>query len=63
MKRTSHAAVVTVVAAVLSLGGAFPGEASGQAPADAGGWVHPTTPWGDPDLQGVWTSDSARGIP
>jgi hypothetical protein len=63
MKRTSHAAVVTVVAAVLSLGGALTGEASGQAPAGAADWVHPTTPWGDPDLQGVWTSDSARGIP
>jgi hypothetical protein len=21
------------------------------------------TPWGDPDIQGVWTSDSVRGIP
>src|SRR5207244_3806076 len=23
----------------------------------------PRTPWGHPDLQGEWTSDSARGIP
>ena len=23
----------------------------------------PKTPWGHPDLQGAWTSDSARGIP
>jgi hypothetical protein len=23
----------------------------------------PKTPWGDPDLQGVWTSDAALGIP
>jgi hypothetical protein len=23
----------------------------------------PKTPWGDPDIQGVWTSDSVRGIP
>src|SRR5688572_30345937 len=26
-------------------------------------WIHPRTPWGHPDLQGAWTSDSARGIP
>src|SRR4030095_11759165 len=26
-------------------------------------WTPPRTPWGDPDLQGVWTSDSAIGIP
>jgi hypothetical protein len=23
----------------------------------------PRTPWGDPDLQGVWTSDDMRGVP
>jgi hypothetical protein len=26
-------------------------------------WTPPRTPWGHPDLQGSWTSDSARGIP
>jgi hypothetical protein len=26
-------------------------------------WKTPRTPWGDPDLEGVWTSDSVRGIP
>ncbi len=26
-------------------------------------WTPPRTPWGHPDLQGEWTSDSARGIP
>src|SRR5438045_1038411 len=25
--------------------------------------VSPKTPWGDPDLSGVWTSDAAIGIP
>ena len=23
----------------------------------------PKTPWGDPDLQGVWSSDDTQGIP
>ena len=27
-------------------------------------YVHaPRTPWGDPDLQGVWSSDDTSGIP
>src|SRR5437764_85487 len=26
-------------------------------------FVPPKTPWADPDIQGVWTSDSVRGIP
>ncbi len=27
------------------------------------GFVQPKTPWGDPDISGVWTSDAALGIP
>lgn len=27
------------------------------------GWKAPRTPWGHPDLDGVWTSDDMRGIP
>jgi hypothetical protein len=26
-------------------------------------WTAPRTPWGHPDLQGVWSSDDMRGIP
>jgi hypothetical protein len=26
-------------------------------------WVVPRTPWGDPDLEGVWPSTDALGIP
>ena len=45
--------------------------AGAQAPAAearpkstaAARWTPPKTPWGHPDLQGEWTSDSARGIP
>src|SRR5437868_13706049 len=32
-------------------------------PAPGAAWKAPKTPWGHPDLQGEWTSDSARGIP
>ena len=26
-------------------------------------WATPQTPWGDPDLQGVWTTDWERSVP
>ncbi len=36
---------------------------SGKASSRTNTWTAPKTSWGDPDLQGVWTSDSVRGIP
>src|SRR5712692_6553748 len=33
-----------------------------KAPA-AKSWTQPKTPWGDPDLQGTWTSDDCIGTP
>jgi catechol 2,3-dioxygenase-like lactoylglutathione lyase family enzyme len=38
--------------------------ASTAAAADPrGSYTTPRTPWGEPDLQGVWTGNSAHGIP
>ena len=36
-----------------------------QAPkaAPSKAWTHPKTPWGDPDIQGTWTSDDCIGTP
>jgi hypothetical protein len=31
--------------------------------AAAGTWAPPKTAWGEPDLQGVWTSDDSIGVP
>jgi hypothetical protein len=36
---------------------------SPQASSAAKTWVQPKTPWGDPDLQGTWTSDDCIGTP
>jgi hypothetical protein len=33
----------------------------GKAPAKP--YIAPRTPWGDPDIQGVWSSDDTDGIP
>src|SRR5215468_7343147 len=38
------------------------GVKTAAAPA-AKGYVTPKTPWGDPDLQGTWTSDDCIGTP
>ena len=34
-----------------------------QPKSQAGNWTPPKTAWGDPDLQGVWTSDDSYGVP
>ena len=48
--------------AAVSAAGQAPSAVSAGASA-AGDWAVPRTPWGHPDLQGVWTSDEEFGIP
>jgi hypothetical protein len=36
---------------------------AGATAAAARNWTPPKTAWGDPDLQGVWTSDDSIGVP
>ena len=43
-------------------------QAAGSADANAAkrvnpNWKAPRTPWGHPDLEGVWTTDDMRGVP
>jgi len=56
--------VLSIVA--LSQGGAA-GQTSGPAGkasgSSSGRAAHPRTPWGDPDLQGTWSSDDSIGVP
>jgi hypothetical protein len=33
------------------------------APAPPAGWSHPRTPWGDPDLRGIWPLDQVGRTP
>ena len=55
------AAMALISLAASPLGAQAP---AAKAPAKtAKAWTAPKTPWGDPDIQGVWTSDSVRGIP
>jgi hypothetical protein len=57
-------------AAAMAAGGAASlfAQAKGSAEAQAAArldpsWAPPKTPWGHPDLQGIWTTDDMRGIP
>jgi hypothetical protein len=45
----------TLVLALLAL--------AGSLSAQEKRYAAPRTPWGHPDLQGVWTSDDARTVP
>ena len=45
------AAACTLVAVVMLAPGAVAGQTGSAA---SGGWTAPVTPWGDPDLQGIW---------
>jgi len=53
--------------AMLVLGSATTVGVAGQTPAAAGGRAAATTtsrtPWGDPDLQGIWTNSAEAGTP
>jgi hypothetical protein len=65
MKHASHVFTSALVAAgvilALTAGPAF-GQAAKTAPAIKN-WTPAKTPWGDPDLQGTWTSDDCIGTP
>ena len=60
-------AAAAVVAAVVAAAIVLPPApaAAGQDGAPDGGarWTTPRTPWGDPDLQGIWTTDWERSVP
>jgi hypothetical protein len=56
--------VSLAVVFVLTAGAAFAQTAkplAAKALATSRNWTQPKTPWGDPDLQGTWTSDDCIG--
>jgi hypothetical protein len=66
MRRQLFAATAGLVVAAAGLFVLTARPAWGQAAkpaAAAQSWTQPKTPWGDPDLQGTWTSDDCIGAP
>jgi hypothetical protein len=64
MKRLRLSVTVLVMGAGITALTAGPalGQAA-KATSAAKNWTQPKTPWGDPDLQGTWTSDDCIGTP
>jgi hypothetical protein len=56
-------AIVLLAAAVAAAAGGAGAEQPGPATQTAAPWRPPTTSWGDPDLEGVWTSDNNFAVP
>src|SRR4030095_899373 len=54
-------AVVFVLSSAWAAAQTKPAESKSTAAAKA--WTAPKTPWGEPDLQGTWTSDDCIGTP
>jgi hypothetical protein len=62
---TSGCILVVLLTASAAFAQARDGRAANTATSAATGtgWTPGKTPWGDPDLQAVWSGDSAFGIP
>ena len=58
MVRHLGAALIGLAVVVL----AAPAVAGRGAPSGQGEWVPPRTPWGDPDLQGLWTNTTTTPL-
>jgi hypothetical protein len=61
-------AVAGVLIGVCALAGSLSVQTNAQGanvskPSAARNWTVPKTPWGHPDLQGVWTTDEEIGVP
>jgi len=61
---------ISVICSVLIVAPATPAAAQAKGSADAAAakranpnWKAPRTPWGHPDLEGIWTTDDMRGVP
>ena len=65
MSLSSRCAVVLVAAIAVPIFGAAQSASLSRSPAapGAGSSAVPRTPWGDPDLQGDWTSQGELGVP
>ncbi len=50
---------VLLVAAIVTIAALAPKSVTGQTR----GYVVPRTPWGDPDLQGLWPGTGMMGVP
>src|SRR4051794_32833366 len=69
MTRSGLKAICTAAGLMMALSLVAPAVSGQERPSGSKGAAAaktrgmPKTPWGDPDLQGVWSGDSAQAIP
>ncbi len=63
--RTVSVWLLLTAGLALALASAVPaaGQTRAAAPKKMPAWTHPRTPWGDPDLRGMWPSGEMTGVP
>jgi hypothetical protein len=56
---------LTLAAGISLLGAPLAGQSASGADTvqSPKAWTHPRTPWGDPDLQAIWSSEDVRDVP
>ena len=57
------AAIALIASAAVLLAGQAPAANANGGSAASDPWVAKRTPWGDPDLQGIWTTDDEFNVP
>jgi hypothetical protein len=57
------AALVAVAVAVIPVAAQTPAAKTTGSKAAGKTWTHPRTPWGDPDIEGLWPSTNVAGAP
>jgi hypothetical protein len=62
-RRVLASLIGVVVIAVASLTSALVAGQTQEGSKAAKAWASPKTPWGDPDLQGIFTTDDELGVP
>jgi hypothetical protein len=70
IRRAVDGALVVGACAILVAGTSSPADAQAKASAEASaaartnpGWAAPRNAFGQPDLEGIWTTDDMRGVP
>ncbi|HLQ78059.1 MAG TPA: hypothetical protein VK210_11930, partial [Terriglobia bacterium] len=58
----SHRFLIVIVA-FLFVSAVLAGQTKPATPAPKSNWTHPKTPWGDPDIQGIWPGTEMIGTP
>jgi hypothetical protein len=55
--------VITAVVVTMPITAAAQSGSTSTSSGKVGSWTAPRTPWGDPDIQGLWPANDMQGTP